>query len=55
MKILDGPNGGYGKAMNRGLDACTGEYVGIVEPDDYVKPDMYEKLYKVAKKKIWKL
>ena len=26
VKILDGPNGGYGKAMNRGLDACTGEY-----------------------------
>lgn len=51
VKILDGPNGGYGKAMNRGLDACTGEYVGIVEPDDYVKPDMYEKLYKVAKEK----
>lgn len=51
VKILDGPNGGYGKAMNRGLDVCTGEYVGIVEPDDYVKPDMYETLYRIAKEK----
>ena len=51
VKILDGPNGGYGKAMNRGLDACTGEYVGILEPDDYVKEDMYEKLYRTAKEK----
>lgn len=51
VRILDGPNGGYGKAMNRGLDACTGEYVGIVEPDDYVKTDMYEKLYQIARKK----
>ncbi len=49
VKILDGPNGGYGKAMNRGLDACTGEYVGIVEPDDYVKQNMYEDLYHIAK------
>lgn len=51
IKILDGPNGGYGKAMNRGLDVCTGEYVGIVEPDDYVKPEMYEDLYRIAKEK----
>lgn len=51
IRILDGPNGGYGRAMNRGLDACTGEYVGIVEPDDYVKTDMYEKLYGLAKAK----
>lgn len=47
--VLTGPNGGYGKAMNRGLERATGEYVGIVEPDDYVASDMFEKLYSVAK------
>ena len=47
--VLTGPNGGYGKAMNRGLDKATGEYIGIVEPDDYVASDMFEKLYHVAK------
>lgn len=46
--VLTGPNGGYGKAMNRGLDAAAGEYIGIVEPDDYVAPDMFEKLYEIA-------
>lgn len=46
--VLDGPNGGYGKAMNRGLKMAKGEYVGIVEPDDYVELDMYETLYRTA-------
>ena len=46
--VVTGPNGGYGKAMNKGLDRATGEYVGIVEPDDYIAPDMYESLYRVA-------
>lgn len=48
--VLDGPNGGYGKAMNRGLDAATGEYIGIVEPDDYVSLAMYEDLSMLADK-----
>ena len=48
VKIIDKENGGYGKAMNIGLDACTGEYVGILEPDDYVKTNMYQELYEKA-------
>ncbi len=48
VKILDGPNGGYGKAMNRGLDAASGTYIGIVEPDDFILPHMYETLYDKA-------
>lgn len=47
--VITGPNGGYGKAMNKGLECATGEYIGIVEPDDYVVPEMYEELYQVAK------
>lgn len=47
--IIDKENGGYGKAMNVGLDRATGEYIGILEPDDYVPLNMYEDLYKVAK------
>lgn len=48
--VLDGPNGGYGKAMNRGISAATGEYVGIVEPDDFIALSMYEDLYEAASK-----
>ena len=46
--IIDKQNEGYGKGMNDGLDKATGEYVGIVEPDDYVDLHMYEDLYKIA-------
>lgn len=49
IEVLTGPNGGYGKAMNKGLDRATGEYVGIVEPDDYVVPEMFADLYDTAK------
>lgn len=48
IRILDGPNGGYGKAMNTGIAAAEGDYIGIVEPDDYIKPTMYERLYRAA-------
>ena len=50
IKIIDKPNGGYGHAMNVGLDHSTGDYIGILEPDDYVKPKMYKDLYKLAVK-----
>lgn len=43
--IINKENGGYGKAMNDGLDKATGEYIGIVEPDDYIRLDMFEDLY----------
>ena len=49
IKIIDKENSGYGASMNRGFDAATGEYLGIVESDDYAEPDMFEKLYAVAK------
>ena len=48
IKVIHKENGGYGKAMNIGFDNATGEYIGIVEPDDYVEKNMYEELYKKA-------
>ncbi len=41
-------NTGYGHSMNVGISKATGEYVGIVESDDFVSDDMYEKLYEFA-------
>lgn len=49
IKVISKPNSGYGNTMNVGTDAATGEYVGIVESDDYVKKDMFDTLYKAAK------
>lgn len=43
-------NSGYSAAVNRGIERASGEYVGIIESDDYIEPDMYELLYENAKK-----
>ena len=43
------PNEGYGKACNVGFDTAKGEYVAILESDDFVDADMYESLYNYAK------
>ena len=50
VKVITKENSGYGNSMNRGFDMATGEYIGIVESDDYADPDMFEKLYDIAKK-----
>jgi len=48
ITILDKPNGGYGESMNRGFAMATGEYLGIIEPDDFAERDMFETLYRCA-------
>ena len=50
IKIIDKQNTGYGASMNIGLDNAQGEYIGIVEPDDFVKNTMFEDLYALADK-----
>lgn len=49
IKIVDKKNTGYGDSMNKGLKMATGEYVGIVESDDFIEPDAFERLYRIAK------
>lgn len=39
----------YGKQVNIGLEIAKGEYIAVVETDDYVEPEMYETLYNMAK------
>lgn len=48
VKVLHRENRGYGAAMNAGVDAASGEYVGIVESDDCILPEMYRTLYEEA-------
>lgn len=48
FKCINKPNTGYGNSMNRGFDLACGEYIGIVESDDYADPDMFESLYRIA-------
>ena len=50
IKIIDKPNEGYGKTINRGLDEAKGEFVAVFEPDDILDKTIYEKLYTIAEK-----
>lgn len=48
--IVSKQNGGLPSARNAGLDKASGEYVGFVDSDDYVEPDMFQKMYETAVK-----
>lgn len=50
IKVIHKPNSGYGHSMNVGLDNATGEYIGIIETDDWADKDMFENLYTLAKR-----
>lgn len=50
VKIFSQKNGGEGAAKNAGISHSTGKYVAILDPDDYVDSDFYEKLARVALK-----
>ena len=45
IKVFNQQNQGASVARNYGLDVATGEYVGFVDSDDWIEPEMYERLY----------
>ena len=50
FRIIHKENSGYGASMNAGLRAARGEYIGIVESDDFADKDMFRALYAAADK-----
>lgn len=48
--LVNKANGGYGAACNTGLSLARGEYISIIEPDDFIDVNMFEVLYNLAKK-----
>lgn len=48
VRVIDKENGGYGVAINRGLDEARGRYVTILESDDFADLDMLETLVAYA-------
>lgn len=51
FRVVHKVNTGYGHTMNLGLDLARGEYVGIVESDDYAATNMFKTLYKLASRR----
>ena len=50
VSLINSEKKSYGYQMNLGFAAARGEYLGIVETDDYADPEMFEKLYECAVK-----
>jgi glycosyltransferase EpsH len=48
ITIINQENQGVGIARNSGLKVAKGEYIGFVDPDDWIVSDMYEKMYQQA-------
>ena len=50
IKVIHKENGGLSSARNAGIDVAKGEYLGFVDSDDWIEPEMYEAMLSLAKK-----
>ncbi len=50
VRALKKPNGGLSSARNLGLNSARGKYVGFIDSDDWIEPDMFEYLFKMITK-----
>lgn len=55
IRVFHKENGGTSSARNVGLTNAKGEYIGFVDSDDYIEPEMYERLLAVALQEKLKL
>lgn len=44
IQVIHRENGGLSAARNTGLEAASGAYLGFVDSDDWIEPDMYERM-----------
>ena len=44
IRVFHKENGGSSSARNLGIKEAKGEYIGFIDSDDYIEPDMYELL-----------
>ncbi|MFG6339750.1 MAG: glycosyltransferase [Lachnospiraceae bacterium] len=51
IRVIHEENGGLAHARNTGIAAAQGSYIGFVDGDDWIDPDMYEKLFSALKDK----
>ena len=48
VKVIHQPNNGVSAARNSGIKVAKGDYIGFVDADDWIEPDMYESLFEGA-------
>lgn len=48
IRIINSDVKSYGYQVNLGIDEAKGDYIAIVETDDYIDLNMFEKLYNLA-------
>lgn len=48
IRVIHQKNQGPSATRNAGVDASCGDYIGFVDADDLIEPQMYEKLYDAA-------
>ena len=44
VKVIHQANGGSSRARNAGIACATGTYIGFIDGDDWIAPDMYESM-----------
>ena len=49
VRVIHKINGGVSTARNAGLEAAQGNWIGFVDPDDFVDKTYYEKMLRAAK------
>ena len=45
IQVIHKQNAGVTAARNEGLDIADGEYIGFVDSDDWIEPNMYEEMF----------
>ena len=48
IKVIHKKNTGYGDTINLGISMANGDYVGIVESDDYIALNMYQNFAEIV-------
>lgn len=48
IRVVHQSNGRQGKARNAALNIAQGEYVGMIDSDDYIPKEYFERLYNAA-------
>lgn len=50
IRVIHQGNGGPSAARNAGVEIARGDYIGYVDGDDWIEPDMYEKMLEACLK-----